>query len=137
GVGGGGGAAVARLGHRKTLLLSILVQIPPIVLFAVTGEAWAFYLLASVFGFAYGAVSPLVPATVASFFGPRHIGAILGVITLAYTLGAAVGPVTAGFVFDATGSYTLTFAAAGAMLAGNFVLTLFLREPGGRGEGAV
>lgn len=123
------GGAVLHWGNQKVLMGCILAQIPAIFLFIVTREAWAFYVLAAVFGFGYGGVSPLVPDTMASFFGPRHIGAIFGVMTMAYNFGAAVGPVTAGLIFDATGSYSVTFALAGTVLIGNLVLSLFLKAP--------
>ncbi len=123
------GAAAARFGNVRTLAVCVLVQIPAILLFAVVRDAWVFYLLAVVFGFAYGGVSPLVPATNAAFFGPKHIGAIFGVMTMGYTFGAASGPVTAGYMFDFTGSYLLIFAFSGLILTAMLVLTLFLKEP--------
>ncbi len=123
------GGIAARVGIVRALAGSVVLQIPAIFLFVVTRDTWAFYLLAAVFGFAYGGVSPLVPATMAVFFGPREIGAIFGVMTMAYTFGAAAGPVTAGYMFDATGSYTIIFTIAGIVLVGNLVLILFLRQP--------
>jgi hypothetical protein len=45
-------------------------------------------------------------------FGLRAIGAIMGILTLGWRCGAALGPAVAGFVYDATGSYAIPFGAA-------------------------
>jgi cyanate permease len=42
----------------------------------------------------------------------RALGAIMGVLTLGWRTGAAVGPAAAGFLYDATGSYAIPFGAA-------------------------
>src|SRR5262249_7154290 len=44
--------------------------------------------------------------------GMRAIGAIMGILTLGWRTGAALGPATAGFLYDATGSDTPPFGAA-------------------------
>jgi hypothetical protein len=36
----------------------------------------------------------------------------MGVLTLGWRLGAAIGPALAGFLYDVTGSYDVSFGAA-------------------------
>ena len=50
-------------------------------------------------------------------FGVRAIGAVMGVLSLGWRFGAALGPTTAGFIYDATGTYVLAFALAAGGLA--------------------
>jgi len=87
--------------------------------FAVTGIAFvmvfgAAHLMvlaafAVVFGVAAAAPLVLLPLLVAESLGRRRYG-VLGALTgLAGTLGATVGPVVAGRVFDMTGSYAGAF----------------------------
>jgi len=45
-------------------------------------------------------------------FGVRAIGAIMGVLTLGWRSGAALGPAAAGFLYDVSGSYAVPFGAA-------------------------
>ena len=45
-------------------------------------------------------------------FGTRALGSILGVLNLGWRFGAALGPVTDGFLYDLTGAYTIPFGAA-------------------------
>jgi sugar phosphate permease len=60
---------------------------------------------------------------------PQLVGAISGVMTCAGNFGGIFGPMTAGYVFTATGSWALPFlvAAAGALLA--FLIFYFLVRP--------
>ena len=54
----------------------------------------------------------IVVKTIPEVFGVRALGAIMGVLSLAWRCGAALGPSTAGFIYDATGSYLIPFGAA-------------------------
>ncbi len=123
------GAAAGRLGQKETIRLSLFLQVPMFILFLYAREVWVFYLFGAFFGFGYSGISPLAPAITATFFGARNMGAVFGVMNLAYTLGAGLGPLIAGFIFDLTHSYEAAFLLAGGILAAGFVLTLFLKAP--------
>ena len=71
-------------------------------------------LLASmaVFGAGFAAADTMVAKVVPDVFGLRAIGAIMGVLTLGWRAGSALGPAAAGFLFDSTGSYGIPFGAA-------------------------
>jgi nitrate/nitrite transporter NarK len=49
-------------------------------------------------------------------FGMRALGAIMGVLSMGWRFGAALGPSVAGSTYDLTGSYTLAFGAAPAVV---------------------
>ncbi len=51
----------------------------------------------------------------ASFFGRKNLGSIFGFTEATGVLGAALGPLPFGFVFDATGSYTPVLYTAAAL----------------------
>jgi cyanate permease len=46
----------------------------------------------------------------------------MGTLTLGWRSGAALGPAAAGFLYDATGSYTAPFLAAPALVLTSWVL---------------
>jgi MFS family permease len=77
---------------------------------------WAFYLFSIVFGFAYGGMQVLFSPLVAELFGTRSHGVILATGALVGSIGAAIGPIVAGYIFDAFGSYSMAFIIC-AMLA--------------------
>jgi MFS family permease len=61
------------------------------------------------FGLTVGSALGLVPMMIAESLGVRRFGSISGLVSLANTLGAAIGPVAAGWIHDFTGSYTDAF----------------------------
>jgi nitrate/nitrite transporter NarK len=66
----------------------------------------------AVFGAGFAAADTMIAKVIPDVFGVRAIGAIMGVLTLGWRAGAAVGPAAAGFLYDMSGSYTVPFGAA-------------------------
>jgi MFS family permease len=83
--------------------------------FAITAAGFAMFLGARspaflvasipILGAVIGAPIALVPFLTAECFGLRRFGSIVGLTNLAYTLGAATGPVLSGRIYDLTHSY--------------------------------
>jgi MFS family permease len=86
---------------------------------------WSLYLFSIAFGFAYGGMQVLFSPLVAELFGTRSHGVILATGALVGSIGAAVGPVVAGYIFDSLGSYTLAFILC-AVLAFTGLVSTFL-----------
>ena len=84
------------------------------------------YLFAAVFGFAHGGVGASESPLVARLFGLSSHGLILGVASLGFTTGAAVGPFLTGYIFDVTGSYRVAFLACVAISIVGLILTTLL-----------
>lgn len=85
-------------------------------------------LFAVLYGSAMGSMA-VYPVLVARCFGLRHFSKILGIIMIAFYLGIIIGPVFAGKVFVATGSYETAFLTFTAMFIGCGVLCLLIRSP--------
>jgi nitrate/nitrite transporter NarK len=64
-----------------------------------------------IFGLSLGAPLVLVPMLIAESLGLKRFGSIGGITGIFNTLGAFVGPVGAGKIYDLTGSYTSAFEA--------------------------
>ena len=81
-------------------------------------------LAAATVGFGIGGLHLLVRLAWADYYGREHLGAIRGITMSAQIGGQAIGPVLAGFMFDATGSYQVPFLVftGAASLAGLMVL---------------
>jgi OFA family oxalate/formate antiporter-like MFS transporter len=69
------------------------------------------------FGVGFAASDTMITKVIPDVFGVRAIGGIMGVLTLGWRMGAAMGPAVAGFVYDATGSYVLPFGGAPVAVA--------------------
>jgi predicted MFS family arabinose efflux permease len=86
----------------------------------------------AVFGAGFAAADTMITKVVPDVFGVRALGAIMGVLSLGWRGGAALGPAAAGFLHDLTGSYAVPFGAAPlAVLAswGLFALATTHRRP--------
>ena len=86
-------------------------------------------LAAATVGVGVGGLRILVRLAWADYYGREHLGAIRGYTMSAQIGGQAAGPVLAGFMFDATGSYQLPLMmfTGSAALAG--LLALFAIPP--------
>ena len=90
--------------------------------------AWGI-LSAAVIGSGVGGLHLLLRLAWADYYGRQYLGTIRG-ITLPVQLGGqAVGPVAAGFVFDATGSYQMVFLFFAGVVALGSVLVLAASPP--------
>ncbi|HEX6611247.1 MAG TPA: MFS transporter, partial [Hyphomicrobiaceae bacterium] len=82
-----------------------------------------------VLGFAYGVRISLVPAVLIDIFGRQNLGFILGVFFTASGLASVLGPILAGVIFDATGSYQWCIALALGMGVLGTIAIAPLRNP--------
>lgn len=126
------GAASDRLGTYATLRAAYVIQILAMLVLLWWPSQEALLGSMAVFGAGFGAADTMIVKVIPDVFGMRAIGAIMGVLTLGWRCGAAVGPAAAGFLYDATGSYTVPFGAAPfAVLVswGLFALATARRRP--------
>jgi MFS family permease len=101
-----------RLGTRNTIRVGYVVQ--AVALLALVGAPSREVLLVALvaFGVGFGGADTMITKVIPDVFGVRAIGAVMGVLTLGWRFGAALGPASAGFLYDLTGSYGIPFGAA-------------------------
>ena len=125
------GSAVDRIGYRKSLTITLTVLTVALIWLQVAKEVWMIYLFAVAFGFSHGGIAVLMSPAVAELFGLRAQGAILGVTMFIWGVGATVGPIFTGRIFDTTGNYYLAFMVCAILSATGLALILLLK-PGGK-----
>jgi MFS family permease len=92
-------------------------------------QAWLLWVHACFFGLTWGARGPMITAKTADLFQGRHLGAILGVISIGTGIGAAVGAWASGLIFDLYGSYRLAFILSIVSYLAGCAAFWFLRRP--------
>jgi len=92
-------------------------------------QTWLLWIHACFFGLTWGARGPMITAKTADLFQGRHLGAILGVISIGTGVGAAVGAWASGLIFDTFGSYRIAFILSIASYLAGCVAFWFLRRP--------
>jgi MFS family permease len=86
------------------------------------------YLFIFLFGVGFGGTVPLMPAIRAEYFGTTALGKIQGFMNPVLMFASALGPIFAGLVFDATGTYRISFLVTG-MLTFCAVIAMFFARP--------
>ena len=118
-----------KIGVKPSLMMSLSLLVVSLFWVQSARKLWMLYLFGALFGTAYGGVISLQALAVADLFGLRSVGVILGTITFAYTIGAAIGPVISGYMFDIINSYRPVFWVATALATVAFVLSLLIQMP--------
>jgi MFS family permease len=117
------------VGRRPTLGAALALQALAFGGLARAGGAADLLAVAALYGFAYGAISALMPAVVADFYGPARAGSLVGVIFGVAGPPGALGPLVAGWLFDRTGTYAWAFALGGGLNLVALALLLAARPP--------
>jgi MFS family permease len=125
----GCGIFADRIGAKRTLVAGLVLQAVAIGLYLFSGTLASFYALALVFGFAYGGVMPLYAILVREYFGERVMGAAFGAVSLAATLGMALGPLAGGWLYDGLGSYAWMFIGSAVIGLGGVAIGVTFRPP--------
>lgn len=116
------GGAIDRIGGRRALIACYSVLLASLVWLQFATAPWMLFAFAAVYGIAHGGFFTVMSPTVAEFFGTRVHGALFGTVLLLGSIGGAIGPVLAGAVFDATGSYRIAFGVLLGMAVAGLVL---------------
>ena len=117
------------IGRMKTILLVFISQAIIMFLFGRFSTITAFVVGSAVVGFSYGACLSVFPATTADHWGTKNLGFNYGIMFTAWGVGGVFGPILAGRVADATGSYSTAYMISAALLIFAAVLTFFTHAP--------
>jgi MFS family permease len=117
---------------RKALgVACALVQTGTLLWLMWANGLWMLYTFAVVYGFLWGGSGAVVTALIGDVFGTRSLGAIMGMMSAGWALGAAIGPAVGGYIFDVSGSYFAAFATgAVAILISALTVALIRRRKG-------
>lgn len=92
------------------------------ILLLIGGAQYA-ALTAVLIGVGFGAEIDLMSYLSSRYFGRREFGTLYSFIYSAFLVGTAMGPLVAGFIFDATRSYDIPLMlAAGFLILGSIVI---------------
>jgi len=119
------GVASDRIGRMITVAFVCLVQAINLFFFTAYETTAGFLIGSALVGFNYGACLSLFPASAADHWGTRSLGLHYGILFTAWGVGGVFGPVLAGRIADATGSYQAAFrTASGLLLFATFLAML-------------
>ncbi len=117
-----GGFLGDKIGNRKAFIIGIALMTASLFWLVPSRQVWMLYVFAIVFGIGLGGMGTSESPLLASLFGKNSHGLIYGTISLAWTIGGAVGPFIAGYMFDVLGDYKMAFLVCAVMGAAGLLL---------------
>ena len=86
-------------------------------------------LAAAATGFNYGSLLSLFPSTTFDYFGTKNGGVNYGLVFTAWGAGGLIGPLLAGQVIDATGTYGMAYTVSTLLCLAAAGLSLITKAP--------
>ena len=116
-----------RIGNRNIYIICFILVAASLLLTNRTKETWVLYLFVIAFGLAYGGCSASQSPLVATLFGLKSHGLIMGTVNNGATIGATIAPLLTGYLFDVTGSYQAAFLLVALIAVIGLALTIALK----------
>jgi MFS transporter, OFA family, oxalate/formate antiporter len=119
------------LGASLSIFLALLFQsISILSLNMFLSSTISYFIIASLIGFGFGGNFVLFAKETAQVFGMKNLGIIYPYVFIGYAIAGIAGPISGGFLYDLSGSYSNAIVLASAMsLAGSFLfLNQFIKE---------
>ena len=121
------GIAIDRIGSKKAMILCFILLIAGLLWLQMAKKLWMLYVFAVIYGIAHGGYFTTMSPIVAEFFGLNAHGVLFGIVAFSGTIGGAIGPILAGYIFDVTAGYSLSFWLCTLMSASGLLLLLLLK----------
>ena len=103
------GWATDRFNSKKVYLIATLWLGISSLLFLLVNSIFSAYLVAFLFGITLGGLLVIPPVVLSDIFGKDNIGAIRGYTEPFVSAGQAAGGISAGLIYDFSGSYQFSF----------------------------
>ncbi len=125
------GYACDRWGCRASAAIGIGITAAAMIAMALADRASLFYTAAVFFGLGYTGSDTAMVKLSGDFFGRRFIGVIMGLLGLGWRIGASLGALAGGVIFDLTGKYQASFlvGAFSALVAVSLIFVIFRHQP--------
>lgn len=121
------GSMCDSLGSKGVCVISFILMVGSLLWLINMKEVWMFFTFASIFGFAYGGLATAFSPLVAWLFGMTQHGRIYGALFNGWTLGCAVGPLAAGYLYDRSHNYEVAFMICAGFAVVGLVMTTLLK----------
>jgi len=109
---------------RYVMILALLCMILGLLAFAYPVNKWLIFLFLLFFPPGFGSINVLRASYLRESFGKENFGKLLGITLGAGSVGGIIGPTSAGWAFDITGSYHFVWLGYIGVLIVGIILIL-------------
>jgi MFS transporter, OFA family, oxalate/formate antiporter len=106
------GGLADRIGRTLTLVAMLAGMAAALAIWWMSTGVWWLAAFAVLYGLFYGGWVAVLPAIVMDYFGGRNVSGIIGILYTSVAFGTLIGPSSAGWMFDVTGSYAAPILAS-------------------------
>jgi MFS family permease len=114
---------------RHLAIASFIIQVTALIILLTTKTLLLIYMYAALFGISYGMLVVALPTFIGAYYGQTHYAQILGFIFPLVIVAQAVGPIIAGAINDATGTYIPAFAIIATFSTIGLLCAIFAYPP--------
>jgi len=115
---------------RHLAIASFIIQVTALIILLTTKTLLLIYIYAMLFGISYGALIVALPTFIGAYYGRTHYAQILGLyISHLVIVAEALGPIVAGAINDAMGTYIPAFAVIAGFSSIGLLMCLFSLIP--------
>jgi MFS family permease len=114
---------------RQLAIASFIIQVTALIILLTTKTLPLIYIYATLFGISYGALITALPTFVGAYYGRKHYVQILGLIFPLGIVIEALGPIVAGSINDAMGTYVPAFAMITSFSAAGLLCAILAYPP--------
>ena len=116
-----------RIGNIKVYVIGLsMISVSFFILLFASNALWL-YIFAIIFSFALGGCCTTQSPFIAYLFGLRSHGILYGVLNLGFSIGATLGSLLTGYLFDIAGSYHSAFITNTILALISLSLVFFLK----------
>ncbi|MGE4540676.1 MAG: OFA family MFS transporter [Bacteroidales bacterium] len=124
------GAISDKLGRLRSIMVMSIISGVAMLSMNYLSNFWMFAIGVSLVAICFGGSVGVFPAITADNFGAKYVGINYGLILLAYSVGAIVGPIMATKVVESTGGdYSTAFIISGVLCIIGAVMAFFYKPP--------
>lgn len=114
---------------RHLAIASFIIQVTALIILLTTKTLLLIYIYATLFGISYGALVVALPTFIGAYYGRTHYAQILGIIFPLAIVAEAAGPIVAGAINDAMGTYIPAFAIITSFSSIGLLCAIFAYPP--------
>ena len=121
------GIVIDRIGSKRVIIVCFILLMVELLWLQMANDLWMLYLFAVFYGITHGGFFTAISPIVAEFFGISAHGVLFGIVAFSGTIGGAIGPFVAGYIFDITAGYSLAFWLATLVSTLGLMLIVLLK----------